>query len=1371
MTRFAQINQRYALEMRLESVPDLWQRFGLTFPVCKRGGRCVAIVGKLITGIGASTVTLAALVLVLIAMAHLYQRWWIKLKARQHDAAAGRGSDERPAPPTMDDPRAGAPTIPAAQPEHVSHGDLDAPSRPSAARFHIPSTASILIALAVVLGATERSTSAADRLCDASFEDCRTPLINLIRNETSRIDVAFWFMSDARYSNEIIKRWQAGVEVRVLLDTRANAEHPENAAILQQLRDAGIPLRNKTGSGILHWKMMLFDAQDTVEFSGANYSPYAFVPIDPYRNYEDEVIYFADGAESPTIVQSIRTSFEDLWTDTSRYSDYANITGPLLREYPIYPKDAELNFPAAESYRNRAIAAYDVETSAIDISMFRITDRTHADAIIRAINRGIPVRLLTDETEYRNIERLWHSWNVDRMYGAGIVARNLGRPGIDIHLDAHQNVMHQKSILLHDQGLTIFGSSNWTSPSAGGSSDRQDEHNYFTTRVPFFNWFFDQFERKWNNTNPVGATETKPFAPLPPNKASIVSPTSGATGLATPVSLTWYGGPWAHLYDVYLGTDPANLLPIAVDANLGPSESTTDYQQFTVSNLNGGTTYYWAVVSETMAGMTATSSIWSFTTGGSPGPRPGLPSPWQSVDIGTTVAGDGFESFGTFTVKGAGVDVWDAADAFHYVYRPLHGDGEIVARVATIENVDAWTKVGVMLRESLDAGSRHAFMLVSSGKGIAFQRRTLTNGTSTGTPGGSGTAPYFVKLARMGSSVTASTSPDGSTWTVVGSDTVPMGTSAFAGLAVSSHEQSVRAMATFDAVSVSTTAGGDTTPPAVSLTQPVDGATVSGSTTVAADASDDVGVNRVEFRIDGALGSTDTTAPYSFAWDTTAVVDGAHSVETRAFDAAGNSSSKSIGVTVANGGETGDTTPPVVTLTQPFDGAIVSGTTTVSASTTDDTGVARVELWLDAALLLTDTVAPHDFSWNTATVADGNHTLEARAFDTAGNSASSGGIVVNVSNGGSTGELPAPWTHADVGSVSVPGDATEAGGTFTVDGDGADIWGTADAFHFVYQALAGNGQIVARVATVANVDVWTKAGVMIRESLWHGSRHAHMLVSPGKGLAFQRRRTADGLSTNTSGGAGTAAAWVKLVRAGNVFTAYRSSDGLTWTTVGTDTIPMNATALIGLAVTSHTDGTVARATFDHVSVVSTGLPPGWSDQDIGAVTHAGSSWESGGTFEVTGSGADVWNNADGFHQASHSLSGDGEIVAHVATLENTDPWAKAGVMMRDTLDPGSAHAFMLVSAEKGLAFQRRVNAGGSSTYTSGGAGTAPMWVRLQRTGSTFDGYVSSDGASWTLVGTDTIAMGTTIRVSLAVTAHDSTTLCTATFDNVVVVQH
>jgi hypothetical protein len=119
-------------------------------------------------------------------------------------------------------------------------------------------------------------------------------------------------------------------------------------------------------------------------------------------------------------------------------------------------------------------------------------------------------------------------------------------------------------------------------------------------------------------------------------------------------------------------------------------------------------------------------------------------------------------------------------------------------------------------------------------------------------------------------------------------------------------------------------------------------------------------------------------------------------------------------------------------------------------------------------------------------------------------------------------------------------------------------------------------------------------------------------------------------------------------------------------------------------------------------------------------------------------------------------------------LENSDLWTKAGVMMRASLAADAAHASMFVSAGKGLAFQRRVTTGGASTHTSGGTATAPRWVGLERAGDIFRAYVSADGASWTLVGSETITMGATIYVGLPVTSHNDGVLATATIDNVAV---
>src|SRR3989454_2475076 len=136
----------------------------------------------------------------------------------------------------------------------------------------------------------------------------------------------------------------------------------------------------------------------------------------------------------------------------------------------------------------------------------------------------------------------------------------------------------------------------------------------------------------------------------------------------------------------------------------------------------------------------------------------------------------------------------------------------------------------------------------------------------------------------------------------------------------------------------------DTTPPTVSITAPTTGTTVSGTVSVAAAASDDVGVAGVQLKVDGAnLGAELTGAPYTFAWNTTAVPNGTHSLTAVARDAAGNTATAGVQVTVANS----DITPPTVSVTAPISGATVSGTITVSASATDNVGIAGVQLRSD----------------------------------------------------------------------------------------------------------------------------------------------------------------------------------------------------------------------------------------------------------------------------------------------------------------------------------------------------------------------------------------------------------------------------------------
>ena len=154
----------------------------------------------------------------------------------------------------------------------------------------------------------------------------------------------------------------------------------------------------------------------------------------------------------------------------------------------------------------------------------------------------------------------------------------------------------------------------------------------------------------------------------------------------------------------------------------------------------------------------------------------------------------------------------------------------------------------------------------------------------------------------------------------------------------------------------------------------------------------------------------------------------------------------------------------------------------------------------------------------------------------------------------------------------------------SVVGSGADIWGTADAFRYTYRLASGDCDITARVTAIDNTNVWAKAGVMIRETLTAGSRHAMVVVTPGSGVSFQRRTATDGASAHTTTGGLAAPYWVRLTRVGDVFTAYRSADGVTWTTIGSATIPMASDVAIGLAVTSHSAGALCSATLDNITV-------------------------------------------------------------------------------------------------------------------------------------------------------------------------------------------
>ena len=243
-------------------------------------------------------------------------------------------------------------------------------------------------------------------------------------------------------------------------------------------------------------------------------------------------------------------------------------------------------------------------------------------------------------------------------------------------------------------------------------------------------------------------------------------------------------------------------------------------------------------------------------------------------------------------------------------------------------------------------------------------------------------------------------------------------------------------------------------------------------------------------------------------------------------------------------------------------------------------------------------------------------------------------------------------------------------------------------------------------------------------------------------------------------------AWSKTTQGGTIATLNVTNPGIHIINVW---MRESGTLLDKLVLTPNANYTPSDLGPDETVSTTIGtatLPSPWIDMDIGKVGQVGSASYASGAFTVKGSGDDIWDNADAFHFVFQSMTGDGSIVARVASIDYTNPWAKAGVMIRESLDADARHAMAVVTVGNGVGFQRRITPGGTSYYTAGAAVDAPYWVKLTRSGSTFTAYRSADGSTWAPVGSATISMATSVYVGLALTSHNNSTLNASVLDNV-----
>ena len=344
-----------------------------------------------------------------------------------------------------------------------------------------------------------------------------------------------------------------------------------------------------------------------------------------------------------------------------------------------------------------------------------------------------------------------------------------------------------------------------------------------------------------------------------------------------------------------------------------------------------------------------------------------------------------------------------------------------------------------------------------------------------------------------------------------------------------------------------------------------------------------------------------------------------------------------------------DPEPPSYQLTVTQAG---TGTGMVTSSPAGiDCGADCTESYVEATVVTLTAVAAADATfdgWSGAPdCADGSVTMDADRACTATFS--------------EVEPLPIPWAAQDIGSVGLAGSASYSGATFTVNGSGADIWGTADAFQYVHQQMTGDSQIVAQAISLENTtNPWAKVGVMIRETLAADSRHAAMFINASNGAAFMTRATPGGTTSSTADFGGEAVPyWVKLVRSDDTFTAYASSDGVTWVEEGSETVTMVETVHVGLAVVSLDNSLLATATLDQVAL---GAPPPPCTYTISPTSAAVGATGGDGSVAVATSSACDWTatTSDTWITITTGATGSGSGTASYSVAPNATTSSRTG---------------------------------------------------------------------------------------------------------------
>jgi outer membrane protein assembly factor BamB len=817
---------------------------------------------------------------------------------------------------------------------------------------------------------------------------------------------------------------------------------------------------------------------------------------------------------------------------------------------------------------------------------------------------------------------------------------------------------------------------------------------------------------------------------------------------------------------------------LAVDSGSSTSTGTA-----TFSNINVG-----SPVSITMA---------------PPAPTDPCPSGWTCADLGNpTPPGDTTGSGSSLTLAGTGSGFGGSSDSVHYVYQSVSGNESISAQVTTQSGASAKTQDGLMMRASASPTAPMYSVYLNPGGSATIKWRVIDGVAYAHTiPLTSVTSPAYLEIVRWqdnnasppGTYFTTLTSTDGNTWTPILGSAVPinMGSGSYlAGLAATSGTPGATTTATFGNINVAAVSSpsasacptgftcGDIGGPGVPAGNQQ---YVNGNWTI--QASGDIWSVYDEFRYAYQNFPSNPGNP-----------NGDGTVSAHVSSQSGGGPFMRSGVMIRSG--TDPQAPYYGVFVTPQHGVVVQWRAAQAAQTNQLVGPTG-PLWVMASRY-TDTThnvvyysAYSSTDGTTWTLVPGSTValnlpgpLVAGLASDANSSANLTVATFDSFNQGSpqapANVCPNAWTCGDIGGALPPGTDSLANGTWNETAGGGDIWGTADSFHFVYQTLTADGTVAAYVAAQQNTSAWAKAGVTLRATTDPGSPYYAVLVTPGNGIAVQWRAAQGGSSSQVLT-TGTVPAYLMVARytsGGQIYyTAYTSQDGSTWTAIvgSTHVLAMSGSVLAGIAMTSHNQGTASAVTLDAVSVNAAELPPPatcpntWTCADIGTVAPGpGSQSLSGGIWNVTGFGNDIWGTADSFHFVYQTLAADGSISAQIVSQTSSSAWAKGGLMMRLTTDPGSPYYAVFATPSNGIAVQwRSAQAGTSGQVTT--SGTVPLYVRIVRSGTTYSAYTSPDGSTWTLVAGSTQSLPDltgSLLEGFAVTSHNTGQFSTVVFNSV-----